>query len=251
MADIDPKLLRFLKRTQGPGSQPELANETEWSYVYKVGENSYHCISKFLADENFTPSASDLRKRWAAMSENDRLDFALHFWNKENWSANDTELLEIVTQDGGDDRIWQHCAQALLKHPDRERAVRFLIERLEKYKGECEPLNYIQVLGLFKDSRAIPFIRPYYEKSRTVLGSEKQTGIPDDVFFGPIPYHAYFTACGALLAITGSEEYEQGLREYLNHSNEQVRWWAEHALGIEGPTTAKRNAEFRKRSADE
>ena len=117
-------MLQFLKRAHGPGWQPELVEETQWSYVYKVGEKSYSCVSKFLADENFTVSASELRERWQKMAENDRLDFALHFWNKKNWNSNDTELLEIVMQDGND-RVWEHCAQAFLKHPDRERAVGF------------------------------------------------------------------------------------------------------------------------------
>jgi hypothetical protein len=55
-------------------------------------------------------------------------------------------------------------------------------------------------------------------------------GVPDDVFFGPIPYHAYFVAAGALLQIEGTPEYEVAIQAFLNHPNEHVRWWAEHAL---------------------
>ena len=243
MAGIDLNLLQFLKKAHGPGWQPELVKETEWSYVYKVGEKSYYYASKFLADENFAVNASELRERWPKMAENDRLDFALHFWNKEHWTSNDTELLEILMKDGSD-RIWENCAQALLKHPDRERAVRFLIERLEKSAPEHEPLNYIQALGQSKDSRAVPAIQQYYQKYLRALESEKETGIPEDVVFGPIPYHAYLSTCGALFKITGSAEYEEGLRRYMNHPSEQVRCWAENALETVGPTTAKRNAEF-------
>jgi len=245
MSGLDPKLLQFLKRVHGPGQQPELVKETEWSYVYKVGEKSYSHTSKFLADENFTVSASEIRSRWPSMSENQRLDFVQNFWVKATWDENDTEILEVVMKDGSD-LLWAHCAQAFLKHPDRERGVSFLIERLKKCKSENEPLNYIQALGISKDLRAASAIRPYYEKYRAAMDAEKITGVPDDVVFGSIPYLAYFAACSALLKIVGSAEYEESIRKYLDHQNEQVRYWAENALGTEGPTTTKRNAEYRK-----
>jgi hypothetical protein len=76
---------------------------------------------------------------------------------------------------------------------------------------------------------------------------EAVTGVPDDVFFGPIPYHAFFSIAGALFKIEGSSEYEQVIRKYFNHPNEQVRYWAEYALDVEGQTTAKRRAEYAKK----
>jgi len=245
MAKSDFRLNEFLKRISERGREPELVRETEWSYNFKVGEKSFCSISKFLAHEGFTVSASEMRQRWPRMDENERLDFVRCFWSKPNWAPNDTEILEMIMQDG-DDRLWESCAQAFLKHPDRDRAVAFLIQRLEQ-QTEHEPLNYIQALGISKDPRAVPAIKPYFEKYREGLELEKATGVPEDVAFGHIPYHAYFAAAGALLKIDGSLEYEEAIRKYLDHQNEQVRYWAEHALGIEGPTTAKRNAEYRKR----
>ncbi len=217
--------------------------ETEWSYVYKAGEKSYCYVSKFLADETFTVRASEIHDRWPRMNESERLDFVQNFSAKASWNANDSEILEIIMQDGND-QIWASCALALLRHPDRERVVRFLIERMEKCEPGDEPLNYIQALGISKDLRAASAIRPYFEKYREEVEAENVTGVPEDVVFGPIPYSAYFNVCGALLQITGSTEYEQAIRKYLEHQNEQVRWWAENALGIEGPTTEKRKAEF-------
>jgi hypothetical protein len=245
VSDPNSKLREFLKRVSEHG-QPELVKETEWSYVYKTGEKSYSHMSKFLADENFTVSASEIRRRWPSMDESQRLDFFQDFWSKVTWNDNDTEILEIIMQDGND-RLWEHCTHAFLRHPDRERAVSFLIERIEKCEPEHEPLNYIQALGISKDPRAASAIRPYYEKYRTATEAEKTTGVPDDVVFGPIPYHAYFVAAGALLEIEGSEEYEKAIQKFLGHEREQVRWWAEHALKTQGPTTAKRDAEYRKK----
>ena len=147
----------------------------------------------------------------------------------------------------GDDRIWSCCTQAFLKHPDRDRAVNFLVERVVSWEQQHAPLNYFQVLGMAKDDRAVAAILPWYKKYRHEVERESDIGIPEDLFFGPIPYFPYLCTTGALFAITDSSEYEQAIRQYFDHPREQVRYWAEHALGIEGPTTTKRNAEYAKK----
>jgi hypothetical protein len=124
------------------------------------------------------------------MSENERLDFVQNFWSKPNWDENDTQILEMIMEDGND-RLWEHCAQAFLKHPDRDRAVKFLIWRVEQCGTDHDPLNYIQALGISKDARAVPIIRPYFEKYRDEVEKEKAAGVPNDVVFGPIPCSAY------------------------------------------------------------
>jgi hypothetical protein len=235
MSRFDAKLREFLERVFGPGQHPELVTESDWSYVYKSGDKSYARVSKFLLDETFAVSASEIRGRWPKMNEGERLDFVSNFWAKENWSANDTEILEVIMQDGND-RLWGSCAQAFLKHADRDRAVNFLIKRVEECAGD-EPLNYIQALGLAKEKRAASAIKPHYEKYRQLVEAESTTGIPDDVVFGPIPCHAYFVACEALLEIDGSPEYDQAIRKYLDHPHHQVRRWANYALKNEEPTT--------------
>jgi hypothetical protein len=250
VSDPDAKLREFLKRVFGPGNEPELVQETEWSYVYKSGEKSYARVSKFFLDETYSIRAPEIRARWPSMSENERLDFVSNFWIKSNWSENDTEILEVIMNDGSD-RLWESCAQAFLKHSDRERAVTFLIERLEQFDTERHPLNYIQALGMSKDRRALPAIRPYFEAYRKGVEAEKVSGIPEDVFFGPIPYHPYFVSAEALWKIDGSAAYEQAIRDYFHHPHEQVRYWAEHALGIEGATTENRNAEYKKKISKE
>src|ERR1700692_3176284 len=95
-----PNLSGYLTRICGPNQQPELVKETEWSYVYKTGQKSYARISKFLLDESYTAKVSDIRGRGQHMDEAERLDFVSNFWSKASWNANDTELLEIIMQDG-------------------------------------------------------------------------------------------------------------------------------------------------------
>lgn len=144
----------------------------------------------------------------------------------------------------GSDLIWSACALAILRHPDRNRAE-FLLERVRHNESEHPPLDYMQALGFAGDPRALAVMRPYYEKYLKAMEAEAVAGVPDNVVFGPIPYHAFLAIAGDLFKITGSREYEQAIRKYFDHPNEQVRYWAEYALEVEGPTTLKRKQSTR------
>lgn len=241
MNNIDPEVLALAKRDFGDNC--ELVRTTEWSYSFKCGPKSYCRISRFLAEKGFSVAASEIRRRWPLMEEGERMDFASHFHVKETWTENDTEILEILMNDG-DEKVWSSCALAMLRHPNRDRAVNFLIERVRQSQSERPPLNCMQALGIAGDRRAVAVIRPYYDKYLKAMEIEAVTGAQDDIFRGPVPYHAFFAIAGDLVKLEGSKEYDQTIRGYFNHPNEQVRYWAEHALGVEGPTTAKRNAEY-------
>ena len=244
MNDIDAKAIEFAKKTYGQDC--ELERRTEFSYSFKCGPERFCTISRFMVEPGFEVSASEIRQCWSSWTQRERMDFAANWTSKATWRADDTEILELIMSDG-DDHIWTSCTQAFLKHPDHDRAVAFLIGRLALNTDNHSSLNYIQVLGMFRDVRGIAAIRPLYEKYKTALEAEKEIGVPDDVFFGLIPYHAYFTAAGALFEISGASEYEAAIRKYFDHSSEQVRWWAEHALRVEGPTSDARNAKYRER----
>jgi len=238
--------LREILNAWHPGHEPIVETETEWMYHYKLGSKSGYKISKFW-DEAFQVAPSTIRLRWPQMQEHERLEFCSCWSMKSSWSANDAEILETVLR-GGNDRLWTHCTFAFTRHPDRDRAVTFLIERLKSLSPENKPLNYFQALGRIKDQRAAPAIRPYYETYRAAVQRGTALGVPKDVVFGPIPYFPFLCACGALVQVDGAPEYEQEIRKYFDHSSEQVRSWAENALGVEGPTTVKRNAEYRRKS---
>jgi hypothetical protein len=244
MSTLSPKLREILSQWH-PGQEPEVERETEWMYIYKIGSKSGFKLSKFW-DESFEVGSAALRQRWPMMSEDERLEFGFNWSSKSAWNDNDTEILEIIME-VGNDKLWTSCTFAFTRHPDRDRAVSFLVERLQNYEGGNEPLNYFQALGILKDSRAARAIRPYYEKYRKAVETETAMGVPDDVVFGPIPYFQYLCACGAMVKVDGSPEYEQAIRKYFDHPSEQVRYWAEHVLEIEGPTTARRNAEYKKK----
>lgn len=244
MNPIDPKVLQWAKKLYGQNC--ELEKTTEWSYTFRCGEKSFCSISRFLAEDTFKVNAADLRRRWSSMDQTERMEFAGNFQIKEVCDGNDAEILEIIMNDG-DDVIWSTCALTLVKHPDQNRVVEFLISRIELSTSDYWPLNYMQALALLGDKRAIGAIRPYYDKFRREMEKEAAIGVPDDIFFGPIPYHAFLAVAGDLYKLDRSDEYELAVRKYFDHPSEQVRWWAENALAVEGPTTLKRNAEYRRK----
>ena len=200
--DIDPKILELVKTDYG--ETLELVNRTEWSYTFngfEGGPKTYITISRFVAEKGFEVSAAEIRERWPQWNQCQRINFAFNWHKKVTWTDNDTEILEIIMADGDDD-VWQRCTQAFLKHPDRNRAVSFLVDRV---------------------------LHPVHRKHPPVLPNAS-------------PYFPYLVTAGALFKITGSPEYEQSIRKFFDHENEKVRFWAELALEIEGPTTEFYNA---------
>lgn len=71
ISDIDPNILELGKRYYGESC--ELVKQTEWSYTYKCGDKQYCRISRFLAENGFEVSASDVKQRWPTWAEHERL----------------------------------------------------------------------------------------------------------------------------------------------------------------------------------
>jgi hypothetical protein len=157
-----------------------------------------------MAEKDFEVAANDIRDRWPQWDQRQRMDFASSWCTKRTWTDHDAEILEVIMADG-DDHVWQSCTQAFLKHPDRNRAVSFLIDRVSHYSLDHEPLNYFQVLGIAKDKRAVAAILPFCEKYKSIVDTEALLGVQEDVFRGPIPYFPYLVAASALLKLRDSQ----------------------------------------------
>ena len=226
MSDIDPKLVELMRKAAKDTAPTCAVPKEDWSY-------------------------SDVCAQWASWSENERENFTREWSRKRTWNSDDVQIQELLMAQAND-RVWENiCTQTLLNHPNRERAVRFLIDLISNHRFQHhEPLNYIQVLGMLRHKLGADAVMPFYEKYRKALEAEAITGVPEDVHFGPLPYHAFFVAAGAMFEISCSPEYEHAIRRYFDHPNEQVRWWAEHALGVEGPATTQRNELFKKFRAE-
>jgi hypothetical protein len=189
-----------------------------------------------MAEKGLRVSAAEIRELWPQWDQRQRSEFARNWNALGRWTDNEAEVLEIIMADGDDD-VWQSCNRAFLKHPDRNRAVSFLVDRVLHYPLNHElnrgPLFYIEVLGMAKDTRAVAAIRPFYEKYKKIVDTAPALGVQEDVFevfLGPIPYSPYLVAAGALFKITGSPEYEQSIRKFCDHENKQVRYLAEWEL---------------------
>ena len=245
MSDIDPKILEHAKRDYGENC--ELVKRTEWSYSFKCGPKSYCRISRFMAEAGFEVSASEIRQRWPAMDERERMDFASNFHEKEVWTGNDTEILEIIMNDGNDN-IWSSCALAMLRHPDRTRVVDFLIDRVQKNQAERPPLSHMQALGMAGNRRAVAAIRPYYDKYFRAMEAEVVTGVPDDIFRGPIPYHAFLAIAGDLYKIEGSVNTNRlsasisTIRTSKYGGGPRMRWGSKGQLQLNGTPSIRKNA---------
>lgn len=161
MDDLDPKILEYAKSVYGPSC--EFVRSTDWSYTFRCGEKSYCRISRFMVEKGIVISAAEFRQRWQSMDERGRVDFAMSFHPRADWKANDSEILDVMIEDGSDP-IWRCCALAMLEHRDRDRVVRLLIERVRHATDEGARINYMQALGLAGDRRAVEVMRPHYEK---------------------------------------------------------------------------------------
>src|SRR5215467_12615884 len=109
MSGIDPKLVELMRKT-ATATEPTCAVPKEdWSY-------------------------SDVRDRWATWSEKDREDFCREWSHKRTWNSDDVQILELLMAEAND-CVWQYaCTQTLLKHPNRERAVGFLIDLISNHR---------------------------------------------------------------------------------------------------------------------
>ncbi len=87
-------------------------------------------------------------------------------------------------------------------------------------------------------------IRPYYAKYLKSYGSGGGHKCAGGCSFRLYPLSRI---AGDLFKITRSGEYELAVRKNFGHPNEQVRWWAEHSMDVQGPTTLKRNEEYAKK----
>jgi hypothetical protein len=64
----------------------------------------------------------------------------------------------------------------MLKHPDRNRALEFLIERVRQSRSQRPSLNYMQALGMAGDRRATAVIRPYFDEYLKAMEAESVQG---------------------------------------------------------------------------
>lgn len=216
------KLTRVYLRSQGITEEPVLVQESEWMRVYRVGKDHYIHESKFLED-GLQISADHLKKVWPTLTEESKLEFANAYSVKPKLSPEDTEILNFLMV-AGDEPVWSALALLLTKHTDRQRVLRFLIDRVDKAEGSRA--NYYQALQRVGDATTVPTLRAAYEKYRTEIDSFRAPDKSRDI----LRYMDYLRCCATLYALDGSQEYRLAINQMLNHSDERVRDFARQIL---------------------
>jgi hypothetical protein len=67
------------------------------------------------------------------MTPDERLDFALAYSAKGEFSSEDEVITDLIVNDG-DDYLWSALAQLMLRHPQREKVLGFLRGRVQNYR---------------------------------------------------------------------------------------------------------------------
>jgi hypothetical protein len=195
----------------------ELVRESRWMRVYNIGDRHMLYESKFLID-HLQVAPTSVKNDWKGMTEEERLEFALAFSAKPDLVTGDEEVLNHLMEFGSA-KVLSSIALLAVRHPDKEKTLRFLIHQVEK--GQKPLVNFYQALGLLDDRRAVPTLRKAYDmyKASQASGDCKDSDLVD-----------YLQCCKALLVMEGNSEYELAISEMHSHSSEQISRIAKRLL---------------------
>lgn len=196
----------------------ELVRESEWSREYRIGPNTYFFESKFQAD-GLQIFAAVLRRKWADMSDEDRIDFANAFASKPTLTAEDQEILAFLME-ASTEPIWGTIAPHLAGYNDHEFALGFLL----KHALFESPMlaNYYMAFSFMRDERAIPLLQQHFNRYRIELEPFADKGY--------MQLFNYLHCCQVLAQLTNADKYRSALEELVVHPDESVRRRAKSLL---------------------
>jgi len=196
-------------------SERKLVRESEWMRVYRVEARTLMYESKFLTD-HLAVSADSIRRRWPGLPDEEKLEFSLAFQAKPEITSEDEDVLDFLMEVGGLP-IWITIAPLLPRHSDRERVLKFLLDRIGE-DGNMKA-NFYQSVEQIRDRRALPALRAMYERYERELRDQNE---PTEDF----EYQDYLSCCKALWAIEGLTSYREAIERFAKSENDQVRFWA-------------------------
>ncbi len=190
--------------------------ENSWFETTTIDGRRSH-YSKFSRG-GFGVSLEFLKPRWASWSPAERRRFAGAFGllQRSQLGDDDQNVLDFLMADGGP-QVWRAIALVVAKHRDRTRALAFLIARV--HEEDSPVANYYQALEKMSARECVPALRDLLSKHREDLGRRVPPNASTDRFF----YQDYLVCSATLFKLTGEEQYLQGLKEMLAHSNERIR----------------------------
>ena len=187
----------------------------EWYEAANVGGTPLQHVSKFLRAD-FSISVEEIRSRWQSWNSDQQLEFAGAFAAKGDLTDKDVGVLDFLME-RGDNRVWSAIALLIALHPDRKRALEFLVARINE---EIGPLaNYYQALEKIGDVRCVSVLKRvllhHYEQTKLIsapLSRENR-----------FVYLDYLSCAAALFILTGGHHYKEMITEMESHSDEEIR----------------------------
>ena len=150
-----------------------LVRESEWMRVFKIqNEETYVYESKFLADNLHVPALM-IRTKWQELTLGERVEFASAFSSQPPRDDDDQQILEFLMDVGPED-VWRIIAKLMPSHPHQDRALQFLLVRLQQASGPRA--NYYQALELLQRPEAVLPLRRQYEEYRKLHADKTAEG---------------------------------------------------------------------------
>ena len=196
----------------------KLVRESEWVRIYRTKNNVLEVVSKFL-EGNLQPTAAEFEKKWPVLSPEGRLDVCSAYQAKARLSEEDVEILNVIMM-MGDELSWGNIVSVFARHPDRNRVIAFIRERLEK---QSPPLaNFYQAIETLEAKELIPKLLEKHKQYRRSGVSPKSQD--------RILCIDYLVCCKTVWKLTGIQDYKAELQEYLTSDDKVTRDFASRLL---------------------
>jgi hypothetical protein len=190
-------------------SNKRLVREERWFRVYAVGPYPEVYESKFGTGE-LSLAFDEFAHEWEKWNHSERVAFARAYNSKTQISSEDENILEFVAKEG-DEQIWGNLALCFARHPNKEWALRFLLDRLTS--ATEVRANFFQALGELGHSGAIPQLKSLHDQlMAAVVGGASGSVIRE-----------FLWCCSALVKLAGPEPYTSEIRRFASHSEAGIR----------------------------
>lgn len=187
-----------------------LARESKFLRVYRSRANVYIEHSKLIGEVEL--DATQFEKYWRALPLRDKVDLCRAYQSKPAITKADEQILNVIMKEGNE-RIWNNIVSVLTRHSNREQILAFVRNRLEH---QPPPLaNFYRAIEMLDDREAVPkLLEKYFQYQQGGLTPKKSSD--------RILRIDYLYCSRALWRLTGSQEYEQTIREFLSAADHIV-----------------------------
>jgi HEAT repeat protein len=195
----------------------KLIRETEWLRVYST-DVGQHYESRLVSDKASVSSESVIQ-RWSSITSEERWEIALALQLRGTLESTLVPLVDFLVENG-DSVVRSTLAPLLPMHPDKEKALNFLISQIREEKSHRA--NYFQALALVGDVSAVPPLTEICEEIQQEHGDYESMSIEQASDF--------IACCEALWKLTRADRFRLSIQRLAAHSNDTVRTMASLAL---------------------